>query len=106
MKKKTVSILLTAVMALSLGACGSSGTAESSDSKSSSDVSAGASSESKTETADSSSAAEGEVFDETTVTVFAAKSLNSVMEALISEYNKTQPKAKLVGSYDLSLIHI
>lgn len=104
MKKKTVSILLTAVMALSLAACGASNTAESSESKSSSDVSVSdsASSERKTETADSSSAAEGEVFDETTVTVFAAKSLNSVMEALISEYNKTQPKVKLVGSYDSS----
>ena len=104
MKKKTVSILLTVVMVLSLAACGSSGTEESSESKSSSDASAftGASSESGTETADSFSAAEGEVFDETTVTVFAAKSLNSVMEALISEYNKTQPKVKLVGSYDSS----
>ena len=104
MKKKTVSILLTAVMALSLAACGASNTAESSESKSSSDVSASdsTSSESKIETADSSSTAEDEVFDETTVTVFAAKSLNSVMEALISEYNKTQPKVKLVCSYDSS----
>ena len=48
------------------------------------------------------STADGEVFDDTTVTVFAAKSLNSVMETLISEYNKTQPNVKLVGSYDSS----
>ena len=42
-----------------------------------------------------------------TITVFAAKSLNQVMEELIAEFqkthdNKTQPNVKLVGSYDSS----
>ena len=104
MKKKTVSILLTAAMAFSLAACGSSNTADSS-SKSSSEAETSSSASSASETENSSSAestADGEVFDDTTVTVFAAKSLNSVMETLISEYNKTQPNVKLVGSYDSS----
>ena len=40
--------------------------------------------------------------EETTVTLFAAKSLNSVMDELITEYNKKNPKVKIVGSYDSS----
>ena len=104
MKKKTVSILLTAAMALSLAACGSSNSTDSS-SKSSSKAESTSASSASSEAGSASSAestADGEVFDDTTVTVFAAKSLNSVMETLISEYNKTQPNVKLVGSYDSS----
>ena len=104
MKKKTVSILLTVAMALSLAACGSSNSTDSSSKSSSKAESTSASSaSSEAESASSAeSTADGEVFDDTTVTVFAAKSLNSVMETLISEYNKTQPNVKLVGSYDSS----
>ena len=104
MKKKTVSILLMAAMALSLVACGSSNSTDSSSKSSSKAESTSASSaSSEAESASrAKSTADGEVFDDTTVTVFAAKSLNSVMETLISEYNKTQPNVKLVGSYDSS----
>ena len=104
MKTKTVSILLMAAMALSLAACGFSNSTDSSSKSSSKTESTSASSaSSEAESASSAkSTADGEVFDDTTVTVFAAKSLNSVMETLISEYNKTQPNVKLVGSYDSS----
>ena len=104
MKKKTISILLMAAMALSLGACGSSNSADSSGKSSPearSTSASGASSEAGSASG-TESTADGEVFGDTTVTVFAAKSLNSVMETLISEYNKTQPNVKLVGSYDSS----
>ena len=40
--------------------------------------------------------------EETTITVFAAKSLNTVMEELIGEYQKTHPNVKILGSYDSS----
>ena len=49
-----------------------------------------------------SSEAEEAVLEETEITVFAAKSLNTVMEALIEEYHKTQPGVKVRGSYDSS----
>lgn len=39
---------------------------------------------------------------ETTVTLFAAKSLNTVMEDLIAAYQETHPNVKIVGSYDSS----
>ena len=43
-----------------------------------------------------------EALESARVTVFAAKSLNSVMETLIEEYNKTQPEIEIAGSYDSS----
>lgn len=39
---------------------------------------------------------------ETTITVFAAKSLNTVMEELIEAFNETNPNVTVVGSYDSS----
>ncbi len=36
------------------------------------------------------------------ITVFAAKSLNGVMEELITKYNEQQPDVKITGSYDSS----
>lgn len=39
---------------------------------------------------------------ESTITVFAAKSLHNVMEELISEYNKKMPDVTIVGNYDSS----
>lgn len=40
--------------------------------------------------------------EKTTVTLFAAKSLNSVMDEQIAEYNTKNPNVKIVGSYDSS----
>jgi molybdate transport system substrate-binding protein len=44
----------------------------------------------------------GDDAQETTITVFAAKSLNSVMEELIEAFNETNPNVTVVGSYDSS----
>lgn len=40
--------------------------------------------------------------DEVKITVFAAKSLNTVLEDLIRNYKETHPKVSIVGSYDSS----
>lgn len=48
------------------------------------------------------SESKGDTFDATTVNVFAAASLNTVMEELIKTYNETQPNVKIVGNYDSS----
>ncbi|MDD6213342.1 MAG: molybdate ABC transporter substrate-binding protein [Clostridiales bacterium] len=40
--------------------------------------------------------------EEVAITLFAAKSLNTVMEELIQLYNETNPNVKIVGSYDSS----
>ena len=44
----------------------------------------------------------GTVYDETTVTLFAAKSLNNVMQDIIAAYNEYQPAVEILGSYDSS----
>lgn len=102
MKRKTAAILLAATIAMSFGGCGTSNTADSSpaaESKSGLETSSTSAKDSKSVSAESSSS---ETFEDTTVTVFAAKSLNTVMEKLFEEYNKTQPNVTLVGSYDSS----
>lgn len=114
MKQKCVCVLLSAAMAMTMFAgCGNnkdqavgetntvveSGAEKTSEEESSSaDVAA----TEAVETADATEAAAAEPFEATTVTVFAAKSLNTVMEELIAEYNKTQPNVSIVGSYDSS----
>ena len=40
--------------------------------------------------------------EETTITVFAAKSLNQVMEELIAKFQETHPNVNVQGSYDSS----
>lgn len=75
--------MLTVVLVLGMAGCG--------------DGAAGISEESAEE-----EEAAGDSFDETTVTIFAAKSLNSVVDELIILYNKRQPNVKIVTSYDSS----
>mgnify|MGYP000152219075 CR=1 FL=1 len=40
--------------------------------------------------------------EEVTITVFAAKSLNQVMEELITKFQETHPNVNVQGSYDSS----
>ena len=44
----------------------------------------------------------GDKKEEVTITVFAAKSLNQVMEELIAEFQKTHENVNVQGSYDSS----
>lgn len=46
--------------------------------------------------------AEEEKFEKATITIFAAKSLNTVMEELIEKYQEKQPEIEIVGNYDSS----
>lgn len=43
-----------------------------------------------------------EKLEKATITVFAAKSLNTVMEELIDKYQELQPEIEIVGNYDSS----
>lgn len=87
MKKRILAALLAGVMVLGVAGCGSK------------------TSEESTEAEATEEAAEEEAndqFDETTVTIFAAKSLNGVVDELISMYNETQPNVEIITSYDSS----
>ena len=123
MRKKCVCVLLSAAMAMTMFAgcgnkdqasAGETNTVASADAEKSSetegaeanaDESSGAdmsATEAAEETSEAAETTAAEPFEATTVTVFAAKSLNMVMEELIAEYNKTQPNVSIVGSYDSS----
>lgn len=117
--KKAIAFLTAVLMTASLAGCGSSssGTASSTAAASStasvaaSSTAEAASSEAAAESAVEStpaasstvSSAASETSDLSgTVTLFAAKSLNTVMEELIAKYNETRPNVEIVGSYDSS----
>lgn len=90
MKNRVVAAMLVCVMgAAMLAGCGS----KMDDTKTNSAAKAETSAESESK---------GDTFDATTVNVFAAASLNTVMEELIKTYNETQPNVKIVGNYDSS----
>ena len=99
MKKKVLGVLLTACMAgAMLAGCGNSATQQAADTAASA---AGEAADAAGSAAEEAAAA---VNDELTATVsfFAAKSLNTVMEEVITEFNKQYPNVKIEGSYDSS----
>lgn len=103
MKRKLVSLILTAVMAAGmLAGCGDSSAPADTDAKKEADTETVETEAVQTEAAESEDTEKKDEFEDTTVTLFAAKSLNGVLEELIAEYNKTQPNVKIVGSYDSS----
>jgi molybdate transport system substrate-binding protein len=105
MKKKFIATVMSTVLAMSaLSGCGSSETTSDTSSNTSSDTSA-----SKAEVTETASIVSTEVatesedtLEEATVTVFAAKSLNTVMEELITMFEEENPSVTVVGSYDSS----
>ena len=94
MKKKVLSLMLAGAMVLSMTACGSQNT----------DQGAAADTSAKAEQTDASeSAPETEdQLDSTTITVFAAASLENALNEVIEKYNESQPNVTVVPSYDSS----
>lgn len=96
MKKKVLSLMLAGAMVLSMAACGSQNT----DQGAANDTSA------KAEQSDSSEAAkensDSEELESTQITVFAAASLENVLNEVIKKYNETQPNVTIIPSYDSS----
>ena len=99
MKKKSVSMLLATAMVVSLlTGCGSKNNSAADTTKEETKTEATAEAavdESNDTTADDAG-------EETTITVCAAKSLNQVMEDLITKFQETHPNVNVQGSYDSS----
>lgn len=90
MKKRVVAAMLVCAMgAAMLAGCGNKTDDTNTNSAAKAETSAEAEST-------------GDTFEATTVNVFAAASLNTVMEELIKAYNETQPNVNIVGNYDSS----
>ncbi len=96
MKKKLVSLMLVAAMGLSMAACGN----KEADQGAANDTSAKAEQNDTSEAAPEST--DAEQLDSTQITVFAAASLENVLNDLIAQYNETQPNVTVVPSYDSS----
>ncbi len=90
MKKRVLAAMLAGVMVLGLTGCSGSSGEKGEDTKTES-----------TESAEVKESDESQ-FDDTTVTVFAAKSLNGVVDELIAMYNEEQPNVEVITSYDSS----
>lgn len=110
MKKRVLAAVLTGVMVLGMVGCGSSSGKKQEDAKTGDDAKTEDNAQTEEdaknegeaqETADAESS-DSEQFDDTTVTIFAAKSLNGVVDELISMYHEEQPNVGIITSYDSS----
>ena len=90
MKKRVLAAMLAGVMVLGLAGCGGSSDDKKEDTKT------------EDTAKDEDKESDGDQFDDTTVTNFAAKSLNGVVDELIAMYNEEQPNVEVVTSYDSS----
>ena len=90
MKKRVLAAMLAGVMVLGLAGCGGSSDDKKEDTKT------------EDTAKDEDKESDGDQFDDTTVTIFAAKSLNGVVDELIAIYNEEQPNVEVVASYDSS----
>lgn len=90
MKKRVLAAMLAGVMVLGLAGCGGSSDDKKEDAKT------------EDTAKDEDKESDGEQFEDTTITVFAAKSLNGVVDELIAMYNEEQPNVEVVASYDSS----
>lgn len=90
MKKRVLAAMLAGVMVLGLAGCGGSSDDKKEDTKT------------EDTAKDEDKESDGDQFDDTTVTIFAAKSLNGVVDELIAMYNEEQPNVEVVASYDSS----
>lgn len=90
MKKRVLAAMLAGVMVLGLAGCGGSFDDKKEDTKT------------EDTAKDEDKESDGDQFDDTTVTIFAAKSLNGVVDELIAMYNEEQPNVEVVTSYDSS----
>ena len=95
MKKRLVSLALAVVMgAALLAGCGKQAADADGGSNGSAAAEENLSAEEEPGTSDQ--------FEETTVTIYAAASLETVLTELIDVYNETQPNVTIQGSYDSS----
>ena len=90
MKKRVLAAMLAGVMVLGLAGCGGSFDDKKEDTKT------------EDTAKDEDKESDGDQFDDTTVTIFAAKSLNGGVDELIAMYNEEQPNVEVVTSYDSS----
>lgn len=102
MKKRVLAVALASVMVLGMAGCGSSSDHKQEEAQTGDNIQTEAGVEPEDAAQET---AEGDSSDDTTVTnvtIFAAKSLNGVVDELISMYQEEQPDVEVIASYDSS----
>lgn len=99
MKKRILAAVMAGILVLGMAGCGgnASGGEEKQETKKEDEAEEEKSSEEKSAEEDPA-----EQFAQTAVTIFAAKSLNGVVDELIGMYQETQPNVEIITSYDSS----
>lgn len=102
MKKRVLAVVLISVMVLGMAGCGSRSDHKQEDAQTGDDIQTEADAEPEDA---SQGTAEGDSSEDTTatnVTIFAAKSLNGVVDELIAMYQEEQPNVEIIANYDSS----
>lgn len=102
MKKRVLAVVLTSVMVLGMAGCGSSSDHKQEDAQTGDDIQTEADAEPEDAAQETVREDSSEDTTVTNVMVFAAKSLNGVVDELISMYQEEQPNVEIIANYDSS----
>ena len=102
MKKRVLAVVLASVMVLGMAGCGSSSDHKQEDAQTGDDIQTEADAEPEDAAQETVREDSSEDTTVTNVMVFAAKSLNGVVDELISMYQEEQPNVEIIANYDSS----
>lgn len=102
MKNRVLAVMLISVMVLGMAGCGSSSDHKQEDAQTGDDIQTEADAEPEDAAQETVREDSSEDTTVTNVTVFAAKSLNGVVDELISMYQEEQPNVEIIANYDSS----
>ena len=102
MKKRVLAVALASVMVLGMAGCGSSSDHKQEEAQTGDNIQTEAGAEPEDAAQETVREDSSEDTTVTNVTVFAAKSLNGVVDELIAMYQEEQPDVEVIASYDSS----
>lgn len=102
MKKRVLAVVLASVMVMGMAGCGSRSDHKQEDAQTGDDIQTEADAEPEDAAQETVREDSSEDTTVTNVTVFAAKSLNGVVDELISMYQEEQPNVEIIANYDSS----
>ena len=102
MKKRVLAVVLASVMVLGMAGCGSRSDHKQEDAQTGDDIQTEADAEPEDAAQGTAEGDSSEDTAATNVTIFAAKSLNGVVDELIAMYQEEQPNVEIIASYDSS----
>ena len=102
MKKRVLAVVLTSVMVLGMAGCGSRSDHKQGDAQTGDNIQTEADAEPEDAVQETVREDSADDTAATNVTIFAAKSLNGVVDELIAMYQEEQPNVEIIANYDSS----